>query len=50
MHIELGVIEIKIGKNDMQEGLGLVQPVLQRFDILRCGVAASIRGLIVGTF
>jgi hypothetical protein len=50
MHIKLGVIEIEVGKNNMQEGLGLVQPVLERFNILRCGVAASIRGLIVGTF
>jgi hypothetical protein len=50
VHIELRVIKIEVRENDVEEHFGLVQTIFQRFNILRCGVAASIRGLIVGTF
>ncbi len=50
MDIKLRVIEVQIRDNDTKEGFGFVQTIFQGFDVLWCGVAAAIGGLVVGAF
>jgi hypothetical protein len=48
--IELRVVEIQIRYNDTEKGFCFVQTIFQGFDVLWCGVAAAIGGLVVGAF
>jgi len=50
MDIELRVVEIQIRDNNAEESFCFVQTIFQGFDVLWCGVAAAIGGLIVGAF
>ena len=47
MRIELGVIKVHIRQNDSEKGFRLLQARLERLDILRGGIAATVRRLII---
>lgn len=48
--LDVRVVEIDIREEDVEEGFGALQSVLERFDVLRRGVASAIRRLVVRTF
>jgi hypothetical protein len=48
MHVQLWVIEVDIGNHTSEKSFGLVHASFESFDILRGGVTAAIRGLVIG--
>ena len=44
----IGVVEINMGKNIAEESFGALEPIFQRFYILRGWITSPVRWLVVG--